>query len=176
MFLAFIALSIVGVVFFFTILLFCHRRPPEDGIPSGDPKSEEKRRREEGESGEYPDGYVPILHAEADVPGLSRGELVHYRGEGKLYTVESSLSIVELSVSRDELTEVMTGALALTSKAIIIFEGESKKKFYISSIEDYRFHRSYLILKRKNVKRKKDIIEISPRPVEFRYILHTLAG
>ncbi len=119
-------------------------------------------------------GYVPVIFGHGKIPGVREHELVHFIGSGALFFIESELSPDEIEINPDELTEVVDGDLVLTSKQIVVYSKEASKRIQISAIAKHQFKDSFLIIKRKRVKKKTDIIKISRRPVELRYILHTL--
>jgi len=119
-------------------------------------------------------GYVPVIFKHGKIPGVREHELVHFVGSGTLFFIETELSPDEIETIPDEMTEVVTGNLALTSKQIVVYSKEATKRIQISTIAKHQFKNSFLIIKRKRVKKKTDIIKISRRPVEFSYILHAL--
>jgi hypothetical protein len=170
MFFFFLSIAIFGIIIFFTVIIF---------YKSSDRAKKKRSDNDEGDSeenkeSEDEDYYIPVLHIERIIPGMGRGEVIHYLGSCSLFSLETADNPEQIKVDENQLTTVIDGEVALTSKTITIFNDENKKKFYFTSIEHYHFENSYLILKRKNVKRKKDILKIVTEPVSFKYILHAL--
>ena len=170
MFFLFLSIAIFGIIIFFTVIIFYKssdlaRKRDADREESGG--GEDKELEEE-------DYYIPVLHIDRLIPGMGKGEVIHYLGSCSLFYVETTESPEQIELDDNQLTTVLEGEVALTSKTILIFNDENKKRFYFTSIEDYHFENSYLIIKRRNVKRKKDIIKIVTEPVRFKYILHAL--
>ena len=199
MFLAFLSLTVVGVALLVAVVVFyskkdvvvdtvqnsheliVHDHAPNRPIPVQESdtaekdavrqqlKSDvpEKRNREEVE-------YIPILRIEEAIPGLKGRELIHYAGTGTLYSLGSTAELEKLEIKSDELELVVEGKLFLTSRYIIIYSGDIVKKFTIAAIESFRFSGAHLIMKRKRVKTKKDILKIAADLKGFKYILHAL--
>jgi len=119
-------------------------------------------------------GYVPIIFEHGKIPGIREHELVHFIGSGALFFIETELGPDEIETIPDEMAEVVAGNLILTSKQIVVYSKDAAKRIQISSIAKHKFKNSFLIIKRKRVKKKTDIIKIFQRPVEFSYILHAL--
>jgi len=142
-----------------------HKRPSGGSVSAAGAKEKGEDRGR---------GFVPVIFAHGKIPGVREHELVHFVGSGALFFIETELNPGQIHIDPDELTPVLAGDLALTSKQIIIFNEETAKKIPISSVAKHQFIDSFLIIKRKRVKKKTDIIKISRRPVEFSYILHTL--
>jgi hypothetical protein len=115
-----------------------------------------------------------VLHLDRLIPGMGKGEVIHYLGPCSLFSLETTESPGQVELDENQLTDVLEGEVALTSKTILIFNNENKKKFYFTSIEEYDFSNSYLIIKRRNVKKKKDVVKIAAEPVQFKYILQAL--
>lgn len=120
------------------------------------------------------DAYIPVLHFPGVIPGLKKRELVHFSGSGVLYAIDTLSNPGDIDLEQEDMHTTVEGKLVLTSKHIVIYNDEMTKKIPVSSVEKYDFQKSYLIVKRKNVKKKKDIIRIAGKPVEFRYIFLTL--
>ncbi len=201
MFLAFLSLAVIGSILLLTVIAFynkkdssnmqterrsagygrpvqssatkslesgdsaTHKSPPGDSVSTADAKEK---------GGDKGRGFVPVIFKHGKIPGLREHELVHFVGSGALFFIETELNPGEINIDPDELTPVLAGDLVLTSKQIIVFHEETAKKISISSVARHRFIDSFLIIKRKRVKKKTDIIKITRRPVEFSYILHTL--
>ena len=170
MFFFFLAIAIFGIIIFFTVIIFYKssdlaKKKSTDSDESG---SEEDKELEDENY------YIPVLHIDRVIPGMGKAEVIHYLGSCSLFSLETTDSLEQIEVDERQLTTVIDGEVVLTSKTILVFNDENKKKFYFTSIEDYHFENSYLIIKRRNVKRKKDIIKIGTEPVSFKYILHAL--
>jgi hypothetical protein len=199
MFLAFLSLTVVGIALLIAVVAFyskkdilaeadyagsdrmIHTHAPNRPVPVQEPETvkeeaivhqptsdvPERKNRENAE-------YIPILRIAEEIPGIKGRELVHYAGTGALYSLESTDDIENIEIKSDELETVVEGKLYLTSRYIIIYSGETVKKFTIASIESYRFSKSHLIMKRKRVKTKKDVLKIGADLKDFKYILHAL--
>ena len=169
MFLLFLSIVILSVLIFFTLVIFYRRSSSgNDEIPVliGDDNKKIVEGKEED--------YIPILHVEKIIPGSGRHEPIHYIGSCAFFSVETLSHPKELILDENELIPLFEGDVALTSKNILIYNEQNKKKIYISSIEHYHFTNSYLVIKRKNVKKKKDVIKIITEATKFKYILHAL--
>jgi hypothetical protein len=199
MFLAFLSLTVVGVALLVAVVVFYSKKDlqvdtvqnshelivrdqaPKRPIPvqepdtaekdavGREPKSDvlEKWNREDGE-------YIPILRIKEEIPGLKGRELIHYAGTGTLYSVESAAELEKIEIKSVELELVVEGKLFLTSRYIIIYSGDIVKKFTIATIENFRFSGAHLIMKRKRVKTKKDILKVAADLNGFKHILHAL--
>jgi hypothetical protein len=197
MLLAFLALTIVGVVFFIAIIAFYSKKdfsnkPNQvtaektiEGPPAVQthpvreavfttPSFESRPEPHDQEEGQR--NYIPILHFDEPIPGLKGRVFVHFDGSGSLFTLETPAQPSDIHLKQDELESVLKGRLLLTSRYIVIFNEETQKKFALTTIEQHHFQRSYMIIKRKKVKVKKDIIKIDGNLMEFQYILHALMG
>ena len=170
MFFFFLSIAIFGIIIFITVIIFYRSSDLAKKSSSDSDKSD----REENKELEDEDYYIPVLHIDRLIPGMGKGEVIHYLGSCSLFSLETTDSPEQIEVDENQLTAVIDGEVALTSKTILVFNDENKKKFYFTSIEDYYFENSYLIIKRRNVKRKKDILKIVTEPVSFKYILHAL--
>jgi hypothetical protein len=199
MFLAFLSLTVVGVALLIAVIIFSSKKdvlvdsdfvvpdqvvqnkapirpvsvqePETSSIDRTDRKpvsdEPEVKKREAAE-------YIPILRITEEIPGIKGRELVHYAGEGALYSLESTDDLKNIEIKSEDLELVVEGKLFLTSRYIIIYSGETVKKFTIAAIESFRFSKSLLIMKRKRVKTKKDILKIGHDLKDFKYILHAL--
>ncbi len=169
MFLLFLAIVILSVLIFFTLVIFYRKSSTvNDKIPVM--IGEENQKIDEGKE----EDYIPILHVEKIVPGAGRHEPIHYIGSCAFFYIESLSDPKELILGENELIPLFEGDVALTSRNILIYNEQNKKKIYISSIENYHFTNSYLVIKRRNVKKKKDVIKIDTEATRFKYILHAL--
>jgi hypothetical protein len=204
MFLAFLSLAVLGAVLLITVIALYSRKdllssstgeksshrvsgPPDDR--SERLEIDHDQRHEETRQGEIPqpaemDGgrepeklqpggrFIPVLERTGALPGVRDSEHLHFTAPAVLYSVESE-SIPE-DIDEKGLSEEIEGRLALTSGHVVVYNDEDSKRFSLASIEQHRIHGSFLIMKRKNVKYKKDIIRIMKDPVEFIYILQAL--
>jgi hypothetical protein len=118
--------------------------------------------------------FIPVLQVEGEIPGLKGRELIHFDGKGSLYSLESTADLNNLEFTKDDLELVVEGRLLLTSRYIIVYSGAVVKKFTIAAIEDFRFKDTFLVMKRKRVKTKKDVLKVSGNLGDFKYILHAL--
>ena len=199
MFLAFLSLTVVGIALLIAVVAFYSKKDimveadyrgpnqviqnhtPNRTVPVQVPETAKEEaiihqptsdvpERKNSENAEY----IPIVRVAEEIPGIKGRELVHYAGTGALYSLESTDDIDSIEIKSDELETVVEGKLYLTSRYIIIYSGETVKKFTIASIESFRFSRSHLIMKRKRVKTKKDILKIGADLKNFKYILQAL--
>lgn len=118
-------------------------------------------------------GFIPVLQTAKRVPELKGNERVHFMAPAALYSVDSTAPLQEIELG-EQLEEELRGELVLTSGRIMLFRDGEVKRFNYSLIEQYLFRGGHFIMKRKNVKKKKDIIKIFENPVEFEYVLRTL--
>lgn len=167
MFFIFLSIIIFGIIIFFAAIIF-YRSSDRSKKEIGERKDTEEDRAESD------DFYVPVLKPDRAVPGLGKNESIHYLGSCAFFSLETLVDPDQLALDEDELKPAMEGEIALTSKNILIFNEQIKKRIYISSIEQYRFFDPYLVIKRRNVKRKKDVIRLESERSSFKYILHAL--
>jgi len=167
MFFVFLSIIIFGIVVFFTSVIF-YRGIGRNGDEQGakDVVHEPDAKTE--------DFYIPVLRTERRIPGLGSNEAVHYLGSCAFFSLKSGTDLEQLAFKTEELDPEIEGEVVLTSKNILVFDEEKHKRIYISSIEDYRFVDPYLVIKRKNVKTKKDVLKLEEERVKFKYILHAL--
>jgi hypothetical protein len=202
MFLAFLSLVVIGIALLLAVIFFYSwKDKPERIIPdyaepavndhvpdplltvqkpeireAAPPKAPEREGTPEnvGDQKEKTGIFIPILQVEGEIPGLKGRELVHFDGKGSLYSLESTADLKNLDFTQDDLELVVEGRLLLTSRYIIVYSGAVVKKFTIAAIEDFRFKNAFLVLKRKRVKTKKDVLKVSGNLGDFKYILHAL--
>lgn len=167
----FILIIIVGSILFFAAVAFYNtqdiRRCKIDNRERYYKQGTDSRDKGE-------EGYIPVVNVERPVPGRAPHELIHYMGSGMLFAVETLSDPKEVVVDEKTLTSELEGDIALTSRNILIYNEKNTKKIPISNIEKIHFDDPYVIIKRKRVKKKKDILKILTDPSEFRYILNTL--
>jgi hypothetical protein len=195
MFFAFLSLAVIGIALFIAAVAFYSKKDravfsiqeslepiiedsaPEKPIASPEPVRVDQEIKEQtpavdtGKEGNF----IPIIHMDEPVPGIQGRELVHFLGKGTLFSMESTSDPEEIAIDQNELQRVVEGKLLLTSRYIIITSGETVKKFTIAAIEKHHFSDPYLIMKRKRVKTKKDVLRVDTDSKEFKQILHTLA-
>jgi|GEM_PF-1456474 len=199
MFLAFLSLTVVGVALLIAVVAFYSKKDtlvdtdyisseqivqdhaPNRPIPVQEPQTADRDEVKRQPTSVVPENknrenaeYIPILRISEEIPGIKGRELVHYAGQGALYSLESTDDLDTIEIKSDELELVVEGKLFLTSRYIIIYSGETVKKFTIATIESFRFSRAHLIMKRKRVKTKKDVLKIGVDLKDFKYILHAL--
>ena len=202
MFLAFLLLIVIGIALFVAVVFFFSWKDRSertvqdyaepvvhDHIPDSLPIAQQPEIREDaavkspeiggssesvGRTGAGGGVYIPILQIDEEIPGLKGRELIHFDGAGSLYSLESTADLENLEFSKDDLELVVEGRLLLTSRYIIIYKAAVVKKFTIAAIEDFRFKNSLLVMKRKRVKTKKDVLKVSGKLEDFKYILHAL--
>jgi len=199
MFLAFLSLTVVGVALLIAVIIFYSKKDilvdsdfvvPDQAVQNKAPirpvsvqepetssndRTDSKPASDETEVKKREDAeYIPILRINEEIPGIKGRELVHYAGVGALYSLESTEDLKNIEIKSEDLELVVEGKLFLTSRYIIIYSGETVKKFTIAAIESFRFSKSHLIVKRKRVKTKKDILKIGHDLKDFKYILHAL--
>jgi hypothetical protein len=199
MFLAFISLAVVGVALFIAVVVFYSKKDfVEETVHNShepianDPASnhsapvqtfeipkpvavKNELEREAPDTGGREEGeYIPILRIKEEIPGLKGRELIHFAGKGTLYSLDSTADLENIEIKNDELELVVEGKLFLTYRYIFIFNNDVVKKFTIAAIEKFRFIGSHLLMKRKRVKTKKDILKITADLKNFKRILHAL--
>ena len=204
MFLAFLSLAVIGIALFVAVVFFHSWKDkpertvqdytePEPAVhahvPNTLPNAQKPEIREEAATvtsesegvsrtvstpGAGKGVYIPILQIDEEIPGLKGRELIHFDGEGSLYSLESTADLKNLEFSKDDLELIVEGRLLLTSRYIIVFKAAVVKKFTIAAVEDFQFKNSFLVMKRKRVKTKKDVLKVSGKLEEFKYILHAL--
>ncbi len=199
MFLAFISLTVVGVALFIAVVVFHSKKDfleetvyssqepiandpaPNHSVPVQPPQIPEQVAVKQDQEQAAPDTggseegeYIPILRIKEEIPGLKGRELIHFAGKGTLYSLESGADLENIEIKNDELELVVEGKLFLTSRYIFIFNEDVVKKFTIAAIEKFRFIGSHLLMKRKRVKTKKDILKIAADLKSFKHILHAL--
>ncbi len=123
--------------------------------------------------------YLPVLDIDVPVKDF-KNEIVHYRGRGKFFQIESESQVSDIKPEEHLIDEsgkisspIIEGDIYLTGRWIVVV-GKEIKKIPLKSIEDFVFKNEYLILKRKRVKKKKDIFEILNDRANFYYILKVL--
>ncbi len=182
----FITLTVVGILLLFTVIIFHRRRryvpdyrPPfihEDAVRAN--RHEEPVQTFEIDDASPPedaDAFIPVVHPKGSVPGLGKLELVHYIGKGALFSIDTLKDPSQVHIEPNKIVPEIEGEIVLSSKSLIIFNNKNTKKIMLASISKYHFSNSYLIIKRKNAKRKKDVLHILENPADFRYILRTIA-
>jgi hypothetical protein len=204
MFFAFLSLAIIGIALFVAVVFFQSRKDgtqniigvplepvveaqtsdhpltaqePEKTDDSLEESAEPERAMPEEAVSDRVVGereFIPILRVKGEIPGIKGRELVHFDGRGTLYSLESTDELDALEFTDRDLELVVDGRLLLTSRYIIIYSGESVKKFTIAAIEKFTFRNSSLVIKRKRVKTKKDVLKIADNLSDFKYILHAL--
>jgi hypothetical protein len=127
-----------------------------------------------GSSAIEPAVSIPILRPETVIPGLGNFELVHFLGNAGFGTLEDQREIEEVQIEGDGPRLELQGEIAITSKGIIVFDENTSKKIPFGIIETYRFHDSFLLIKKKNVKKKKTLLKIFGNVGDFQYILGVL--
>lgn len=118
--------------------------------------------------------FLPVLNKNIPIEGLEK-ELIHFEGKGIFYQIENEKDISDLNTGDLEKipSDKIEGNIYLTSKWIIL-AGDKVKKIAIKSIEDYRFVDDLFLIKRKRVKKRKDIFKVIKDPAEFYYIIRVL--
>ena len=186
MFLVFITLTVVGILLLFTVMIFYRRRRY---VPEYKPQfvheDEVRVERHDGpvqtseidnaSPPEDADAFIPVVHPKGSVPGLGKLELVHYIGKGALFSIDTLKDPSQIHIERNKIVPEIEGEIVLSSKSLIIFNNKNRRKIMLASISKYHFSNSYLIIKRKNAKKKKDVLHILENPADFRYILRTIA-
>jgi hypothetical protein len=117
---------------------------------------------------------IPIVRPHTPIPGLGRREHVHFMGKAGFGVLDDERELGEVSIEGDGPRLELEGDIALTSKQIIVFNGETAKKVPFGFMEAYRFVDSFLLIKRRNVKKKKTLLKIFGNVSDFQYILGAL--
>ena len=121
------------------------------------------------------DAYIPVVRPKNSVPGLGKLELVHYIGTGALFSIDSLKDPSQMHIEPNKMVPEIEGEVVLSSKSLIIFNSKTSRKIVLASIGTYYFRDSYLIIKRKTAKKKKDVLRVFGNPADFRYIFRTIA-
>jgi hypothetical protein len=146
---------------------------PRSGVhPGGDGAG--TRTSASGPPAAEPAASIPILRPEAAIPGLGKFELVHFLGKAGLGTLEDQRELQDVQIEGNGPQLELQGEIAITSKHIIVFDAKTSKKIPFGVVEAYRFHGSFLLIKKKNVKTKKTLLKIFGNVGDFQYILGAL--
>jgi hypothetical protein len=121
------------------------------------------------------DAYVPVVRVEREIPGLNKHELVHFVGTGALFSIETLSEPDEIELGKYALTPEIEGDIVLTTRALLIFNEKNRKKIIIDSIGKYHFQDDSVIIRRKDVKKKKEVLKLFNKISEFKYILSVIA-
>lgn len=171
----FLLVAITGVILLISVIVFYNGTVQKQvesakSVSATEVRKEENQKQKKGENALY----LPVQKIDRQLPGIKKGELIHFFGEAVLYSVESAADISELDINKSELQEELDGNLAITSQWLLVFHESSVKKMPLRMIEGYRFYESYVIIKRKNVKKKKDVLQIKEKQGELKYIFQVL--
>lgn len=196
--LLFLTFVILGVILLLvTILFFHHNRnisrntletAPPVSEPMEDYRFEEYRQMPEHErsfeaENHYEgtvsgngngNAYIPVIDAGKAIPGVNKQEIIHFLSSGTLFNLETLTDPQKIVLNEHDLIPEIEGNIVLTTRTIVIFNEKNVRKILIDSIGMFHFQSSYLIIKRKNVKKKKDVLKISGNLPEFRYIFNVL--
>ncbi|HEB30945.1 MAG TPA: hypothetical protein ENI15_08745 [Spirochaetes bacterium] len=121
------------------------------------------------------DAYIPVVHVEREIPGLNKQELVHFIGSGALFNIETLAEPDEIELDKYTLIPEIEGDIVLTTRTLMIFNEKNMKKIVIDSIGKYHFQDDCVIIRRKDVKKKKDVLKLFNKRSEFKYILSVIA-
>ena len=132
-----------------------------------------------GPSPASPAGSIPIIRPEKPIPGLGSFEIVHFFSKASMYTFEDPREPREVRLDSPETQLqsyqiVLEGNLALTSKNLLLFDEKTSKKIPFGSIETYHLFGDSMIIKKKNVKKKKTVVKVFGNFGDFQYILSAL--
>ena len=132
-----------------------------------------------GPSPASPAGSIPIIRPEKPIPGLGSFEIVHFFSKASVYTFEDPREPREVRLDSPETQlqsyqVVLEGDLALTSKNLLLFDEKTSKKIPFGSIETYHLFGGSMIIKKKNVKKKKTVVKVFGNFGDFQYILSAL--
>jgi hypothetical protein len=132
-----------------------------------------------GPSPASPAGSIPIIRPEKPIPGLGSFEIVHFFSKASMYTFEDPREPREVRLDSPETQLqsyqiVLEGDLALTSKNLLLFDEKTSKKIPFGSIETYHLLGGSMIIKKKNVKKKKTVVKVFGNFDDFQYILSAL--
>jgi len=178
MFLISVSFIILGVVLFILVVAFYRNKNVSDNIGekgfsnSREDSSKVLENSEKTEKNKI--NYIPVIDRNEDIPGLDKSEIIHFKGKGELFKIDVDPENEEQSIDYSNLTPELSGNLVLTSRNILLFNGEKIKKIPLYYIERFYFKNSNLVLKRKNVKKKRDVLKILTNLNEFKYILNAL--
>jgi hypothetical protein len=146
-------------------------RPDGNSRQGGDVRQDIQIPKDEPVSG---DAYIPVVHVNRKIPGLSKQELIHFIGPGALYNIETLKEPGEIDLKQYSLTPEIKGEIVLTTKTLLIFNAKNTKKIMIDAIGKYHFQDDCVIIRRKDVKKKKDVLKIFNKMSEFKYILSVI--
>ena len=193
LFLIFVTLGVILLLV--TILSFHHKRnisksTLESAPPVSEPmedyrfeayhqmpeheRSFEAENHYEGTVSGNGNAYIPVIDAGKVIPGVNKQEIIHFLGSGALFNLETLTDPQKIVLNEHDLIPEIEGNIVLTTRTIVIFNEKDIRKILIDSIGMFHFQSSYLIIKRKNVKKKKDVLKISGNIPEFRYIFNVL--
>jgi len=121
------------------------------------------------------DAYIPVLQGHKSVPGVKEFELIHFIGRGALFTLESLKDPEQVMIKEGDMVPEIEGSIVLTSHKLLIYNAKSARKIVYGAIGRYHFRDPFLVIMRKDVKKKKDVVRIFERIPEFKYIFSVLA-
>ena len=175
MLLFFVFLLILGFILFIIAVFFYRRKGGvreyrEDSYVSLPVKPQEKKESDRVRV----NSYIPVLHRQKKIPGIKEFELIHYIGSGALFTIETKQEPSEIILKEGNLVPEIEGRVILTSHKLMIYNAKTVKKIVYGAIGKYAFHDPFLIIMRKDVKKKKDVLRVLEKPSEFKYIFTTL--
>jgi hypothetical protein len=120
--------------------------------------------------------YIPVLRSVKNIPGVKDFELVHFVGRGGLFSIVSLQNPGKITIRENELIREIEGTIVLTSHKLLIHDAKSMRKIVFGAIGGYQFQEPFLVIMRKDVKKKKEVVRVYERIPEFRYIFGVLAG
>ena len=153
-------------------------------VPAGKNQPKERNRQDRRKAGDsritkeekvLRDAYIPVVRVEREIPGLNKHALVHFFGAGALYSIETLAQPEDIELGKYALTPEIEGDIVLTTRVLMIFNKENRKKIVIDSIGKYHFQDDCVIIQRKDVKKKKDVLRLFNKISEFKYILSVIA-
>jgi len=162
---------ILSAIIFFVLMLIITLLVKQVKFMPGFPPQSISMQEEKVQTEEE---YIPVIQKNKKIPGLAKHELIHFLNKGSLYYMESPQDPEEIDPEKQELVPELEGEIAVTSKNILAVGENGIKKIPLGAIEKYCFRNAFLVIKRKNVKNKKDIFRVADKLAEFKYILLTL--
>jgi hypothetical protein len=183
---------ILGFVLFIVAILFYKKRTGkrryihEETVPVQMYREERFRRDSEPEvlpreEWSVPirtdaDNYIPVLNRKKGIPEVKEFELIHFIGRGVLFSLESLQNPAKIIVSERDLVPEIQGNVVLTSHKLLIYNGKSTRKIVYGAIVSYQFRDPFLVIMRKDVKKKKEVVRVLEKWPQFSYIFSVLVG
>jgi hypothetical protein len=188
----FFFIIVLGFVLFIVAILFYKKRTGKREVIHEEAAPvqmyREERFRRESEFEESPregrsisirndaDHYIPVLKRKKGIPGVKEFELIHFFGRGVLFSLESLQNPAKIMVNEKDLVPEIEGYVVLTSHKLVIYNGKPSRKIVYDAIGSFQFQDPFLIIMRKDVKKKKEVVRLLEKGPQFNYIFSVLVG